>query len=302
VALAVWIAGPAGASSQQPSLPALGMVLERAGSAVQSLERELGSVVADERLVQRASKRGQPASRRELRSDLLLVRLPDQDGWLPFRDVYEVDGRVVRDRSERLQRLFLDAPNTALPAAARINSESSRYNIGAVTRTINTPTFGLMLLRPAYAARFEFKKRGEERIAQQPVWHVTFTERARPTVVRTLRNDDVPIEGSVWIEPESGRVVKTLVKTIGTPDPGSFIVTFVERTLLRVEVFFAPSDSLGFWVPVRMTEWAQASDRSVVEGTATYTRFRRFTVNTAESFEPPASDGHDAGTASAKAP
>ena len=55
-----------------------------------------------------------------MRSDLLLVRVPGRDGWLPFRDVYEVDGRAVRDRSERLKKLFIEAPETAVNAATQI--------------------------------------------------------------------------------------------------------------------------------------------------------------------------------------
>ena len=285
--LMVGVSAPAASSSQQRNADPLETVLEFAAASVRRLERELAAIVAEEHFTQRAGRRTPSDARREMRSDLLLVRVPGQDGWLPFRDVYEVDGRAVRDRSERLQKLFLEAPETALTAAARISNESSRYNLGPVTRTINTPTFGLMLLRPAYARRLEFKKRGEELVAGQRVWRVTFVERVRPTVVRTLRNEDVPIEGSLWIEPSSGRVVKTLVKTIGTPDPGSLTPIIRGLTLMRVEVTFAPSESLRFWVPDTLTEWARASDGTEISGTASYARFRRFTVNTTETFDGP---------------
>src|SRR4030095_4810668 len=136
--------------------------------------------------------------------------------------VYEVDGRAVRDRNERLQKLFVDAPKTAVNAATQISNESSRYNIGGVIRTINVPTFGLMLLRPDYLKRFEFKKRGEEMVGDVLTGGVTFAERVRPTVVRTLPRggNDVPLEGSFWIEPQSGRVIRTLVKNIRKPDAG----------------------------------------------------------------------------------
>mgnify|MGYP003694380831 CR=1 FL=1 len=43
-----------------------------------------------------------PASRhRELKSDFLLVKVGPLE-WLPFRDVYEVDGTPIRDREGRL--------------------------------------------------------------------------------------------------------------------------------------------------------------------------------------------------------
>jgi hypothetical protein len=214
----------------------------------------------------------------------LLVRVPGQDGWLPFRDVYEVDGRAVRDRTERLQKLFVDTPQAAVGVATQISQESSRYNIGSVIRTINVPTFGLLLLRPEYLKRFEFRKRSEERVSGVATWRISFDERLRPTVVRTLRGNDVPLEGSLWIEPGTGHVIKTLVKTIGTPDPGSPMIRFRGPTLMWVETTFAPSDALGLWVPATMTEWARAENSSEVEGTATYSRFRRFTVKTLETF------------------
>jgi hypothetical protein len=51
-----------------------------------------------------------------------------------------------------------------------------------------------------------------------------------------------------------------------------------------VETSFAPNDALGLWVPATMSEWAKAEDGYEVEGTATYSRFRRFTVKTTETF------------------
>src|SRR6185503_15245265 len=286
VALTVWTSHPAAASRQQPDADPLRVVLERAAAAVALFEREFAAVVAEEHFEQRVEKYT-VLERRETRSDLLLVQVPGHDGWLPFRDVFVVDARAVRDRSERLQKLFLDAPETALTNATRISNESSRYNIGPVVRTINTPTFGLMLLRPSYAARLTFRKRGEEVVAGERTWRITFVERVRPTIVRTLPRggEDVPLEGTLWIEPSSGRVIKTLVRTIGTPDPGSLLPVYSAQTLMWVEVTFTPSETLGFLVPEKMTEWARAIDRTQVTGIATYSRFRRFTVRTTETLQ-----------------
>jgi hypothetical protein len=275
-------------SAQQRGAPTLTLqdVLQRAVAAAATFEREFAAVVADEHFVQRAQNRiGKDTSRRETRSDFLLVRVSGQDGWRPFRDVYEVDGRPVRDRSERLQNLFIDNPQTAINAANQITTESSRYNIGSVVRTINVPTFGLLLLNPEYLKRFEFRKRSEDRVSGVATWRIDFAERARPTVVRTLNGDDVTLEGSFWIEPGTGRVIKTLVKTAGTPDPGTPYSRIPALTLMRVETTFVPNDVLGLWVPATMSEWAKAEDGYEVEGTATYSQFRRFTVKTTETFQ-----------------
>src|SRR5918995_1412729 len=205
------------ANRQEPSLTS---VIERAVSYVESFERDFAAVVTEEQLEQRASNRGAPDTIRRTRSDLLLVRVPGREEWLPFRDVFDVNGRAVRDRDERLQKLFVDGAASALTDAARMTNESSRYNIGSVIRTINVPTFALMLLRPGYLKRFQFRKRSDEMIRDVMAWGVEFIERSTPTVVRTLRGENVPLEGSFWIDPLSGRVVKTLVKSMGTPDPG----------------------------------------------------------------------------------
>jgi hypothetical protein len=270
-------------SRQEPSLDS---VIQRAVGSVASFERDFAAVVAEERLEQRASTSGFPDATRVTRADYLLVRTAGSEGWLPFRDVFEVNGRAVRDRNERLQRLFVDTPRTALTDAARLNNESSRYNIGAVVRTINVPTFALIILKPSYLKRFEFRKAREETIAGMNTWCIEFTERGRPTVVRTLPGGNVPLEGSLWIEPLSGRVLQTLVKTLGTPDPGRPIPPQTDDTLMRVMVTYALSATLGIWVPETMSEWARAVNRGVVTATASYTNFRRFEVSTTEKLAP----------------
>jgi hypothetical protein len=134
--------------------------------------------------------------------------------------------------------------------------------------------------------RFEFRKRSEM-IGDVMAWRVEFVERGRPTVVRTLQGANVPLEGSLWIDPLSGRVVKTLVKSIGTPDPGQWTPPPGSgHTLMWVVVTYAPSETLRLWVPERMSEWARAANLSVVSSTATYVNFRRFEVNATETFQP----------------
>jgi hypothetical protein len=267
-------------SRQEQSLES---VMQRAMAYVASFERDFSAVVAEEQFEQRASSRG-PDTVRRTRSDLLLVRVPGREAWLPFRDVFELNGRAVRDRNERLQKLFVDAPASALADAARMTSESSRYNLGSVIRTINVPTFGLMLLRPGYVKRLQFRKHSDELIGEVMAWRVEFIERGRPTVVRTLRDNDVPLEGSFWIDPLSGRVVKTLVKSIGTPDPGRPLPPPSGDILMWVVVTYAPSETLRLWVPQTMSEWARAANLAIVSGTATYVNFRRFEVSATETF------------------
>ena len=138
------------------------VILDRTTAWVTALEESLSAVVTEERFEQRASNAGSPPKVQVTRADFLLVRAPDRADWIPFRDVYQVNGREVRDHAVRLQKLLVETPATALEKAAAITAESSRYNIGTIVRTINLPTFPLMLLRADYRQRFEFRQRGVE--------------------------------------------------------------------------------------------------------------------------------------------
>ena len=88
--------------------------------------------------------------------DSLLVKLSDAPEWSAFRDAYEVDGALIRDRDERLAKLFLKSSSTTLDYARQIAEQGSRYNIGNVGRTINSPVLALAFLERSYQQRFAF--------------------------------------------------------------------------------------------------------------------------------------------------
>ena len=115
-------------------------------------------------------------------SDFLLVQVPGQ-GWLPFRDVFERDGKQVRNREERLAALFLSGSRSALDQARAIMDEGARYNIGNVSRNINVPTLPLPFLTSLHKGRFAFKIGKRE--DGDPGEVIEFRETARPTFVTT---------------------------------------------------------------------------------------------------------------------
>jgi hypothetical protein len=171
--------------------------------------------------------------------------------------------------------------------AAKITKESSRYNIGTIVRTINVPTFPLMLLRPVFRQRFEFTERPrQEAVNGQAATRIDFLERTRPTITRSAHGDNAPLDGSFWLDVGSGRVLKSLVKTVGTPDPGKtgfFSFGGSGVTELWVQVSYAMNDVLGVSVPTEMTEFGATPSGSRVDGKATYSNFLRFQVNTSET-------------------
>jgi hypothetical protein len=204
-------------------------------------------------------------AQRETKSDYLLVKAPGGERWLPFRDVFEVDGKKVREREERLQQLFLKAPDKAADRAAEIMAEGARYNIGFVQRNVNLPTLALRFLDPSYKARAFFRKDAEVAVAGTKTWELAFSERGSPTLVQGP-SGDAPAEGTFWIEPAEGRVVRSRIRHQ------------VGAATIEVTVTYRPdAKAPGTWVPSEMREVYEGGGRRL-ECVATYSRVRRFQV------------------------
>jgi hypothetical protein len=247
----------------------------RMGAYVETFQRDFGSMVAEERYEQNVrrvlsattrSSRGGPEST-VLRSDFLLVRVPGE-GWLPFRDVFERDGKKIGDRDERLADLFLKGDRSAVEQAAKIMAEGARYNIGNVDRNINLPTLPVTFLTPAHRTRFTFElgKPEDDGIAV-----VEYNETARPTYVRTTGGRDLPVYGRYWVEAKTGTIRRTELHAVDTGVEAHITVTY------------QPDPATGLWVPARMDErYRRPRDSWEVVGAATYSRFRKFQVSTTE--------------------
>src|SRR5215813_15060661 len=221
VALAVAFLVPAALTAEER--PPLQTILDRVTDYVVRYESTIQGIVAEERYVQDSDKSDRPfVTHRELKSDLLLVRSEGSEfGYVQFRDVFEVDGDAVRDRSDRLTKLFLDPSMSARRQAAVIMSESARYNIGSVERNINVPVIALILLDPRYRSRFKYSVDSERKgvprgMPKSPAftlaadaWELDFEEIASPTVVRGDEKDDAKSRGRVWVDTETSRVLMT---------------------------------------------------------------------------------------------
>ena len=270
--------------------PTLESVLARAAAYVEEFRQQLSGIAAEETYVQEEI----PGSRRETRSELLLVRSGVFPRWLQFRDTFEVDGAPVRDRADRLTALFAQDAGSAREQALRIAAESTRYNLGDVVRTINVPLMPLVILEPDVQKRFRFS-RGADREApagmpddaaaghfrvSTEVWVVRFEERERPTIVRdAINHRDVPTKGRFWLDPASGRV---LMSEMRSEHPG---------VLAEITVSYQSEPLVGLFVPIAMRETYTNMRRGFrgtrgpwrrIEATATYGRFRQFQVQTDE--------------------
>lgn len=268
------------ASAQDPTL---GAVLARAGAYVVEFQRQLSGIVAEERYVQDVrivATVGSPprlsrgVTHRELKSDLLLVKPVGADRWIQFRDVFEIDGKPVRDRNERLMKLFIEPSASMKKQVERIVDESTRYNIGNMERTVNVPVLALVILDPENQSRFKFKDPDSD-ARRDSVWVIQFQEVERETMIRTSNGRDLPAHGRFWIEPGTGRVLRSEL--------------IAEDVLIRgvVDVKYQPEPDIGLLVPVEMRErYEIRKDGARVEGTATYGRFRQFQVKVDEKMAP----------------
>ena len=185
-----------------------------------------------------------------------------------------MDGQKVRDREGRLAKLFLTPSATSMEQAQQITTESARYNLGAMQRTINTPMLALLYLQLDSQAGFRFTLGKRDSEAGENVWIVEFKETRRPTFVRGVRDLDIPSNGRFWIEAESGRVVKTEL-SLDTPGIRARLITSFRR-----------DEKFQIDVPWEMVE-RYALDRGTVNATANYSHFRRFDVTSDENFKDP---------------
>jgi len=272
-------------------------VLQRAGSYVEEFQRQLSGIVTEEAYLQEVvpaigmNASGGRLQRRRLRSDLLLVRPEGAATWVQFRDVFEVDGRAVRDRDERLARLFLRGDVSSAEQVEQIRAESARYNIGRIQRTMNVPVLPLSVLAPQSQPRFRFAvdqgNNNRPRIGPSTLpstanfkvsaegWIISFEEQRGPTLVYTTAGADIFSRGRFWIEPETGRVLMSEMITEDARVRGELVVSYQSEPLL------------GLLVPIELRErYTEIASRSTITGQATYSNFRRFQVSVDETIAP----------------
>jgi len=260
--------------------PALPEILRLAAGYVDAYQKGLRGIVAEEDYAQnmtRSSSGGRGRVTREgrqLKSDLLLVKLGNEERWMQFRDVFEVDGTLVRDREERLTKLFLESSAGAVDQAQKITRESARYNIGNLSRTFNNPIIAIAFLQSSARHRFRYALDHQDPTAGPNVWILEYREQTRPTIIKGQRGRDIPARGQFWIDADTGRVLKSEL-TLNDP-----------AVVATLTTTYRTDDRFQIDVPVEMKE-QYVFGGTRVAGTATYGRFRRFDVKTNERLGSP---------------
>jgi len=269
------------AARQQPA-DVVDALVDKASDYVAAYERAFVGIVAEEtyrqqlrapssRFDPRGFRSDMTLQRRDLKSDVLLVRAPAGDRWIQFRDVFEVDGKPVRDRGERLTKLFLEPSADARQQEEDIAAASARYNIGDVSRTVNLPVLALSVLEPQSRPWFAFRS-GRQGGATVELEYKE-EERGR-TMIHTADNQPMRAHGRFTIEAATGRVMASVLAA--------------ETASLRaqIDVTYSAEPSVDMLVPREMRERYTTKDGSVTEGRATYANFRRYQVKVDEKVGP----------------
>ena len=250
-------------------------LLWKAAGYLTEYEAKFAAVVSEEEYIQRVRRPTRnapglsymvPPEPRVTRGDVLLVNISGAM-WVGFRDIFEVNGAPVRDREGRLQNLFLERPGELMLRATEITNESARYNLGSIRRNINLPTMALDYLRGSNQVRCTYRRRSDERVGQTMAAVLEFRETAKPTIIHTTSGDE-PATGRFWIDPDTGRVLRTEL--------------FVAGRLLRatIDVVYGYNAKVDMWVPVRMREDYDSGRGELITALAIYSNFRKFSVNT----------------------
>lgn len=196
---------------------------------------------------------------RRVTADLLLVRYPGtRRDLIPYRDVSQLNGKVIEGREQRLVDLFVK-PGDALRQQAR----QIMLSADAYVPSVFNPIFVLGFLQSDFQSRFELTVNDAGSEWPREVKAVTFVEIGRPTLLRTgpFGDIDAPTRGVAWIEENTGRILQTELE-VGRG-----------RGIPKMVTKFRLDDRLQVTVPVEMRT-------ENPDGRATYSNFRRFGVDT----------------------
>jgi hypothetical protein len=262
-------------------------LVSRAGAYAQRFEQAIPALVAEEHYVQ-LSKAGptpppgprlEPAlawnvspkssrstilASRNLRSDALMIQGPE-GRWAHYRDVIDVDRAPVRVRDAADRPLRGGAP-PAQTTLRTMGGEGGAHHLGAVRRAIDGALIPLLYIHPHFQPRMRFSSAGADTLDGQLCALVDFTETQAPSVAAASGGRDAPAAGRVWIEPDSGRILKIQVRFEGAGVSSG-----------ALEVTFGHEEGFDLLLPRRVWEWyaGAAAGEPYLEAQAMYSSFRK---------------------------
>jgi hypothetical protein len=253
----------------------LDTVLSRATAYVSQYESDLGNLIGTEEYLQTSilmdnSNPPRVAQRmqRRMQSDFLIIQVGTE--WTALRKVNRVDGQRVKEKTPNFDDAFDTSPQANSRRLQEMKVESTEHNLGNVRRDINLPTFALKVLRNAEVGRFSFERAGTARIDGVQTWRVRFREQSGRALVFASSGESLYSTGTLWIEPETGRVLQTEFE-LENPYGQSILKA-------RILVTYGTAKKASILVPATMTERYE-SRYNTIECRADYSNFRPFEVD-----------------------
>ena len=250
-------------------------ILQRATAYVTQYEADLGNLIGAEDYTQNATwidSRNRltvtQRMKRRISSDFLIIQV-DTD-WVALRKVNRVDGFKEKQTEPNFEDAFDTSPEANAKRLKSMKAESTRYNIGDVLREINLPTFALKVLRKNEVSRFSFERAGDSKIEGVRTWEIRFRERTGQSLVVGGKGEFLYSHGSLWIDPETGRVLQTEFN-LENPYAKS-------RIKGATTVTYTEGKKVNMLVPSLMVEHYE-TDYHTIDCRADYSNFRPFEVD-----------------------
>lgn len=246
----------------QTQVPDLSELRVRVGTYARRFITQFSNVVSDEEYDQRFAV---GSRKRHLKSDFLLVAYPGRPELvMVFRDVREVDGKPVRDKQDRITRLFLEPFNNAAKRAQEIHRDGLRLSVD--NGRMMDPLTVVGYLQPEYQGGF--------RITLGDIAHDLGPDVREMDLLPLPARAKTTKPARAWVSEATGEIFRTELRT-----------GFGARSEITTTTF-APDPGLKLRVPVEMRDEVPRGNDDFI-GTATYSNFRRFEVRTESAVDVP---------------
>ena len=253
-------------TAQAPLNTSTKAVVAAASAYVADYQSQLRFVVADETYTQEATRERGGTERRLMTGELFLVFLAGDNEWIAVHDVAEVDGQKVTDR-DGLRALLQKGEVSRV--AKLVANRNAAFNIGGINRNFNEPTLPLLLLAPQRVGTVSFDRRRVERTEQGARITLSFTDRGRPTLIRSARGGQIHSTGEMIVDAATGRIERTMIRLEN------------EDIVAALSTEYTLDDKLKLWVPAVFNEAYSGrvgGVRETIRCEARYTNYRRFEV------------------------
>jgi hypothetical protein len=235
------------------------------------------ALTAEEDYVQRDTTTS--SAPRRLASDIVLVGLGN-GVVIGHRDTFAVDSSKIRERDERLLKLFrVPDPSTGQEAAKAIEDQAAHYYLSPNLRTLDAPGLALEFLREANQPHSEFALEGIRKMGDVQVATVKFTERPTSRILPTPEGSKT--SGKFSIDVTTGAVTQT-----------ELTVDHREYFRFHIATKFTRDSAVDAWVPAEVLQdvdirtpttnshsnmgaGGQLGSRRSFEGRIRYSKYRR---------------------------